>query len=59
MDRAGADDDEQAGVLTIENRADGLAMNVDLLGQERAQGQLVLELKGAGQTLGQRFIGAG
>src|SRR5471030_3334239 len=34
-------------------------MGVDLFIEERAQGQLVLELKGAGQTLGQRFIGAG
>ncbi len=59
VDRAWADDHQQAGIFAIEDGAHGLAMGVDLLSEERAEGQLVLELKGAGQAQGQRFIGAG
>ncbi|MOA06318.1 hypothetical protein D3C78_1259490 [compost metagenome] len=57
VDRAGANDDQQAGVLTVEDRADGLAMGAHLVAQRGAERQLVLELQRARQTQGQGFVG--
>jgi hypothetical protein len=43
--RAGADDDQQAGILTVEDRANRLAVGGDLPGQGVAEGQLLFELQ--------------
>ncbi|MNI96890.1 hypothetical protein D3C73_1554370 [compost metagenome] len=45
VDRAGTDDDQQAGVFTVEDGAHGVAVGGDLAGEVIAQGQLLFELQ--------------
>ncbi|MNJ52316.1 hypothetical protein D3C77_476470 [compost metagenome] len=57
MDRARADDDQQALVAAFEDIADGLAVGLDLLGQFTGQWHLLLEQVRAGQALADGGVG--
>ncbi len=57
MDRAGADDHQQAWVFTVEDGAHGAAVALDLFAKAGIEGQVLLELQRAGQALGQRLVG--
>ncbi|MNO78372.1 hypothetical protein D3C76_695080 [compost metagenome] len=59
VDGAGADDDQQTGVFTVEDRANRLAVSGDLPGQGIAEGQLLFELQRTWKAQGQRFVGRG
>ena len=55
MDRAGADNNQQTGVFTVQNGADGLALAAHLVAKLVAQWQLLFELRGAGQATGRNL----
>ncbi|MNE52121.1 hypothetical protein D3C80_1467790 [compost metagenome] len=57
VDRAWADDYQQARITAFENGAHGLAMVFDLMGKGGGQRHLLFEQVRAGQTLADRRVG--